>query len=225
MIVRLARRAAKRSLHTSVLALVVALGVAQQAYADAPSLTINSPTGTVYVAQFPTLQQLNVTLTHNQLRHLAVLELAVNGVSLTPSPIGNPFDNANQCKYPNMAVTSSCSTNGLDQAVISVPWTVPAPGNYVITASVKHQGDEGEVSETVTFSLVAVEYPAPPAIANAYINQTYGGRGSARVRGCVINQIAALHAQYERYGPKGGPYDNATVYADVTAFWRPCGGS
>ena len=224
MIARLSRRAAKPIHHSAILAFFLAMGIAEFAYADAPSLAINSPSGTVYVAQFPTLQQLNVTLSHNQLKSLSVLELFVNGVSLTGT-IGNPFDNANACKYPNMSVTSSCNTNGLDQAVIAVPWTVSAPGSYVVTASVKHQGLEGEVTETVTFALVAVEYPAPPAIANAYISQTYGARGSARVRGCVINQIATYHAQFERYGPKGGPYDNPRVYADVTAFWRPCGGS
>ena len=208
----------------SAVAFIIAMGLTRFAYADAPSLTINSPTGTVYVAGFPTLQQLNVTLVHNELKSLNVLELFVNGVNLTGT-IGNPFDGANNCKYPNMSVTSSCTTNGLDHASFTVPWTVSGPGSYVVTASVKHQGVEGEVSETVTFALIAVEYPAPPAIANAYINQTYGGRGSARVRGCVINQIATYHAQFERYGPKGGPYDNGLVYADVTAFWRPCGGS
>jgi hypothetical protein len=94
----------------------------------------------------------------------------------------------------------------------------------VITASVKHQSETGAVTETVTFSIVAVEYPAPPAIANAYINQLYGGRGAARVRGCVINQIAANHVA-GRYGPKGGPYDNALVQSDVRYFWPLCGGS
>ena len=224
MIARLARRRNAPARCSSLFAFILAVGFSQLAYADAPSLTINSPSGTVYVASFPTLQQLNVTLSHNQLKSLNVLELFVNGVSLTGT-IGNPFDSANGCKYPNMAVTSYCETNGLDRATITVPWTVAGPGSYVVTASVRHQGLEGEVTETVTFSLIAVEYPAPPAIANAYINQTYGGRASARVRGCVINQIATYHAQFERYGPKGGPYDNGLIYADVTAFWRACGGS
>ena len=224
MIARPTRRASNPFHALSILTFIAAMAVTQLAYADAPTLTINSPTGTVYVASFPTLQQLNVTLSHNDLSSLNVLELFVNGVSLTGT-IGNPFDSSNNCKYPNMSVTSSCITNGLDQATFTVPWTVASPGTYVVTASVKHRGVEGDVTETVTFALVAVEYPAPPAIANAFINQTYGGRGAAKVRGCVINQIATYHAQFERYGPKGGPYDNALIYADVTAFWRPCGGS
>src|SRR5262245_51662874 len=224
MIVRPKRRTERHLPVFSLITFVAAMAVTQHAYADGPTLTINSPTGTVYVASFPTLQQLNVTLSHNQLKSLNVLDLAVNGSSLTGT-IGNPFDGANQCKYPNMSVTSSCTTNGLDQASITVPWTVSGPGSSVVTASAKHQGEEGEVTETVTFALIAVEYPAPPAIANAYINQTYGGRGAARVRGCVINQIATYHAQFERYGPKGGPYNNALIYSDVISFWRPCGGS
>ena len=42
-------------------------------------------------------------------------------------------------------------------------WTVPAPGQYAVTVSVKHQGELGEDTEDATFSLIAVEYPAPPA--------------------------------------------------------------
>ena len=189
--------------------------------ADAPVLTVNSPTGTVFVASFPSLQQLNLTLKHSQLSDLNVLEVFVDGVSLTGA-IGNPFDNANACKSPNMNVTSTCVTNGLDEATFTVPWTVPGPKTYTVTASVKHQGVQGDVSETVTFALIAVEYPAPPAIANAFINATYGPKAGAKTRGCVINQIAEHHAKFERYGPKGGPYNNNLVHSDVTTLWPRC---
>jgi hypothetical protein len=203
--------------------MILALGIfAQPLRADAPVLTINSPSGTVYVASFPSNQQLSLTLTHNQLNNLNVLEVFVDGVSLTGT-IGNPFDNANACKAPNITtVTSTCVTNGLDQATFTVPWVVPGPKTYTVTASVKHQGDEGDVTGTVTFALIAVEYPAPPAIANAFINATYGARAGAKIRGCVLNQIAEQHAKFERYGPKGGPYNNNLVYSDVTALWGQC---
>jgi hypothetical protein len=152
------------------------------------------------------------------------LDVLVNGASLFASAVGDPFGTSNECKSPNLtSVTITCSTNGSDEATFGIPWTVPAPGTHTITVSIKHQNDIGEDEETVTFSLIAVEYPAPPAIANAYINRTFP-KSAAKVRGCVISQIAEKHAHDSAYGPKGGPYDSALVEADVLSFWAPCGG-
>lgn len=192
--------------------------------ADTPTLEITAPSGTVYLASFPSLQSLSLKLTHNELDDVNVFRVFVNGVSLIDSnTIGNPFDSSNACRAQLAAVTSSCVTNGLDQATIVVPWNVPGPGTYTVTTEVRHggQGREEEAA-TIVFALITVEYPAPPAIANAYINRTYGARAGAKTRGCVINQVAEQHAKYERYGPKGGPYNDALVYSDVQAYWGPC---
>ena len=198
---------------------------AATAGADTPTVTINSPTGTIYVASFPYAASLNVTVSHTgeELRNLHVLNMFVDGVSLFGGAVGDPFDTSNNCKNPNLTtVTTSCSTNASDTATFSVPWSVPGPGSYVVTLSIKHTNEIGADEETVTFNLLAIEYPAPPSIANAYINKTFGAKASAKIRGCVINRIAENHAKFESYGPKGGPYNKSFVEADTLAFWGSC---
>ena len=89
-----------------------------------------------------------------------------------------------------------------------------APGNYTITVSVNHRGDTGEDEEIVAVALLAVEFPAPPAVANGYIKSQYAKLTAGR-RGCVISAIANEHGQNERYGPKGGPYNESLIRSDV----------
>ena len=195
---------------------------AWKAQADTPVINVTSPTGTVFVSSFPYAATITLTVHHATLSGLNVLEVSVDGSSLT-GVIGNPFDNSNQCRPTAFAGTpgSTCNTSSENDATITVPWSVPGPGTYSISIRTRHQGDEGTDTEDVTFSLVAVEYPAPPAIANAYINATYKN-ANPKKRGCVISQIANNHAQYSRYGPKGGPYDNALVKSDVDVYIGAC---
>jgi hypothetical protein len=56
---------------------------------------------------------------------------------------------------------------------------------------------------------ISMEWKAPPAFANEYINDTqnYRDNASGGVRGCIISQIAHHHAKEEKYGPKGGDGD------------------
>jgi len=211
------------SLFTS-LALVAAIFVmapAEHAKADQPTLEITSPTaagGTIFVPSFPYNSSVSFNITHNQLQNLNVLKVLVNGITIVGGDIGSPFDNSNLCKNPNLtSVSSSCVTNGSNQASVTVPWVVNGPGNYTITVSVKHQGDTGEDEELVAVALLAVEYPAPPAVANAYIKSAYAKLTAGR-RGCVISAIATEHGQNERYGPKGGPYVESLIQSDVEYF-------
>lgn len=83
------------------------------------------------------------------------------------------------------------------------------------------RGAEGTDEDAATFNLVAVEYPAPPATANAYVNSNYKSLG-VKKRGCVISQIANNHAQLSKYGPKGGPYDNPLVRSGVDSYIGTC---
>jgi hypothetical protein len=186
--------------------------------ADTPTIDITSPTaggGTIFVPSFPYNTSISFNINHNELKELNVLKVLVNGVSIVGADIGDPFNTSNGCKVPNLTtVASACSTNSLDQASVTVPWTVPGPGNYTITVSVKHQGTTGDDEETVAVALLAVEYPAPPAVANAYIKSTYAKLTAGR-RGCVISAIAIEHGQNERYGPKGGPYNESLIRSDV----------
>jgi hypothetical protein len=81
----------------------------------------------------------------------------------------------------------------------------------------------------VAFDLqtIAIEYPAPPAIANAYINSLGAAikkAFTAGARGCVISDIAQNHGQLEKYGPKPGPYNVAMVQQDVRIYSTGCGG-
>jgi hypothetical protein len=74
-------------------------------------------------------------------------------------------------------------------------------------------------------NLMTAEYPAPPSVANKYINGTSALKSaSAKVRGCVLNEIAREHGQNTKYGPKGGPYDESLIRSDVYSFWTgACG--
>lgn len=176
----------------------------QKVTADTPSINITAPTGTVFVSSFPYAATITMTITHNELKGLNVLEVLVDDVSLS-GVIGSPFDNSNNCSGGGTPPWSNCSTNGSDQATVSFPWSVPGPGTYTVGVRTRHQGNEGVDEEDVVFNLVAVEYPAPPAIANAYLKLTYGKLGAKR-HGCVLSAIANQHAHDSAFGPKGGPY-------------------
>jgi hypothetical protein len=197
--------------------------------ADTPVVAITSPSGTVYSASFPFTLPISFNVTHHEVKDLNVLDVQVNGTSIFTggNPIGNPFSgpgNTNACSagmaLPNI---SSCNVSDSDHASATAPWTVPSPGTYTLAVSIKHQNAEGEDEEEVIISQLNAEFPAPPAVANSYINANLKS-GSAKVRGCVISKIADHHAKDSKYGPKGGPYDEALIQSDVVAYWGTCGG-
>ena len=204
----------------ALMASLLAFAPPPNAKADTPVITINSPTGTVFVSSFPYNTTIGLSIHHVSLKDLNVLEVTVDGNTLT-GVIGNPFDNSNQCRSAAFVGGSTCNTSSDDDATVTVPWSVPGPGTYSVGVRIRHQGNEGIDEEDVTFNLVAIEYPAPPAIANGYINSVYK-KLSATKRGCVISQIANNHAHDSKYGPKGGPYDSDLVKADVDTYLYSC---
>jgi hypothetical protein len=193
---------------------------ARKVKANTPVINVTSPTGTVFVSSFPYATSIALTIHHVSLKDLNVFEVTVDGNTLT-GVIGNPFDNSNQCRPAAFVGGTTCNTSSDDDASVTVPWSVPGPGTYTVGVRIRHNGSEGTDEEDVTFALVAVEYPAPPAIANGYINSTYK-KISATKRGCIISQVANNHAHESKYGPKGGPYDNDLVKADVDIYIYSC---
>lgn len=71
-------------------------------------------------------------------------------------------------------------------------------------------------------SLLNAEYPAPPAVANAYIKDNPAVLASKKQHGCVISQIADEHAKYSTFRPKGGPYNTEMIEAYVVVFASTC---
>ena len=116
-------------------------------------MDITSPTaagGTIFVPSFPYNTSISFNVNHEQLKDLNVLKVLVNGVSIVGGDIGDPFDTGNTCKDPNLtSVSSSCNTNGSNQASVTVPWIVNAPGNYTITVSVKHRGIQVKMKKSL----------------------------------------------------------------------------
>jgi hypothetical protein len=217
------------------------LAAAATAFANEPQITITSPSGALYVNQFPYSAPITFSIYHgpstdspsttSELKNVHVLQVLVNGTPLIDfsdgGPLGKPFDNNNQCSN-QMNVGNgvlNCSANDANHATVTVPWTISGPGSYVLLVSVKHKNEVGNDTETVQVFLVTAGYPAPPSIANTYINSVASLKSAApKVRGCVLNEIAREHGQNNKYGPQGGPYNDPLVRHDVFVFWTgSCG--
>ena len=196
------------------------------AAADEPVMTILQPTGTVYLASFPAVVPVRFQVNHEPINTLNVLSV-VSGIDTVLGDVGNPFGQSGQtpnCTHVNNdGAFSYCSIDGPTQATVGLNWTVPAAGTYLLSVSIKDKNDVGGDQETVQFLTLTAEYPAPPAVANAYLNS--GSKlPKGNVRGCIISAIAELHAKDSYYGPKGGPYDNDLIRSDVDEFRLVCGG-
>lgn len=209
---------------------VFAMGAAMApstATADEPDMDIVSPTGTIFVAGPNSVVPIVMTVDHDSLSSLTQFDVQVDSASIIGGQL-NPFTNVNLCTSGLLAVSSACTTNGSNHADVTVPWTVTeVPKTYTIFIKARHQNVDGTDEEEVIVQLLDVEYPAPPAVANAYINSLPSAtkkQFTSGARGCVISQIAEEHAKNNTYGPKGGPYDVSAIQADVQAFSYLCGG-
>jgi hypothetical protein len=197
-----------------------------------PTINITGPTGTVIVSSFPFSTNITMQISHpDGLDKLEVFDVQTSQISPSPSSyalltkIGNPFDQNGACSNQMIPANqiSGCLVNS-GVATVSAMWQVPTAGTYSVQVTLKYKGAEGIDTQDATFILLlAIEYPAPPAIANAFINATSSlKKGAPTVRGCVINQIAQLHGQTQKYNPPPGPYNVSLVQSDVLAFWPAC---
>ncbi len=208
---------------------VFLLSVPSLAVADSPTVTIMSPAdGATIYTTFPAVVQITTQVVHDPLTSLNVFDVVVDNDSILPQDaLGNPFP-SNVCSSSQMDAAhgvASCSTDQASTAWVATPWTVYGPGTYSLTVVTKHRNLEGDDDVAVTLALLTVEHPAPPAVANAYLNATYDKKAlTSRVRGCVISMIAENHAKYSAYGPKGGPYDEGMIQGDASAYVEACGG-
>jgi hypothetical protein len=136
--------------------------------------------------------------------------------------IRNPFTNVNACSASLLASSSTCVASDAKSATVSVPLHVVAPGQYTIAVSAKIQSGEGDDVEVVMVEMLNAEYPAPPTVADAYIQAYPEVLASKKQHGCVVSQIADQQAKYETFGPNGGPYNGDLIEAYVLSLARTC---
>jgi hypothetical protein len=175
----------KRLLLAVFLLPLMAGGSAVPLEADMPAISVLSPAdgSTIYATTWPFTANLTFTLHHDELDDLNALDVKVDGTSILPgqNAIGNPFDSAG-CKAAQWPSPLTCNIVATNTALITVPWTV-ALGPHTISFTVKHTGQYVEEEDVeVTVVLVSAEYPAPPAIANAYINPPKHAASPRRLR-------------------------------------------
>jgi hypothetical protein len=193
---------------TLALALALSLLGGAVAMAHQPGITIDA-IGNLQYASFPQDYTVTGTVLHEEdvsgpqdnVCALNALQVIVNDGSddVTILNQGNP---ANFFGW-------SCA---LTVAAWSATWSIPGPGNYTITAKVKHVSEEGEATESVSVTTLTVDYPAAPAVAakllhDAGVNPRYGqGKDGGN---CISN--VALHM-----GP-GTDFDGEEK-SDVAAY-------
>lgn len=192
------------------------------AAADSPVVTLLGPGGTIFSPSFPVQTTVDFTIAHTPINAVKDLDVTIDDASLLGGEI-KPFVDFT-CSAALAGLATSCSVDD-NTGTVSIPWQVPAPGTYAIVVTVAHGNDEGTDGDEVSYEivLVDVEYPAPPAVANAYINATFK-KAAPKVRGCIVSSIANNHAMDSKYGPKGGPYAAALIEADVVEYRTACGG-
>jgi hypothetical protein len=185
------------------------------AFAHAPTVDIVSPTsGVHYVPGFPVSVPLTLRLEHRNEQNDNCTMNAISNMKVT-AQLGTDTAVTLYDANPTTGAGNTCPTD------ITFDWSVAAPGSYTLLVTTRHGNDYGtDQEENIEFLMLAVEYPAPPAVANAYINANpYYKSGSGKKRGCIISKIAEGHAKYEKYGDKGGPYDVYLIHSDVNELF------
>lgn len=128
--------------------------------------------------------------------------------------------------------TGTCTEVVIDGKDVKISYAATFDGirQYPIEVNANKNGpnDVCETAQFVVLEFLAVEFKAPPALANEYLNSDpYYSSLSGKRRGCVISKIADHHAKESKYGPKGGDgvaypgvgYDLAAIRADVDLYF------
>ena len=162
-----------------------------------------------------------------------VSEVRIAAQQTAPAPgayadvavLDHPWQNGSVvgCNPANPTSVTSCGVTGNTQGDATVSWNVAAFGTYSVKVTAKHASAVGQDEETgivVAEEIVNVEWPAPPAVANAYLNATYKGVKST-LRGCIIKQITERD-HLRLYGERPGPYNDIAIQTDVELFRSAC---
>ncbi|MCK8515093.1 hypothetical protein M0534_01935 [Methylonatrum kenyense] len=194
--------------------LLAGLLASQAASASDIDVQVLKPSGTMFVESFPANVAVELEIdARNSQGNCVNSNVQRIVVSATPLPDGDNLEIHN-------SGTGSAGLSGCPDSY-TFDWTVAAPGSYGLLISLRSgsttEAFDFEPFEFDLFEVIDVEYPAPPAVANAYFNQEYKGT-NGRFRGCVISKIAEAHAKDSAYGPKGGPYDEEAIHGDVDTY-------
>jgi hypothetical protein len=204
------------------------------AIANSPEVNITSPLsggGVIYAASFPYVVPITFTVSHDNLNATKDLDVLVDGQSILSSVIGNAYQNG-ACTAEAALKLNACSANANNiDAGGTKNWSVPQAGTYLIQVRIAHGGSVGSDEESVEALEipVEVEYTAPPALANAFLNSGNASVSkkqlTAGLRGCVIKLIAAEHSKNINswgWGLKPGPYNVNAVQTAANAYIAQC---
>jgi hypothetical protein len=191
---------------------------AAPALAFEPSVEVMEPKGVQYVNSFPATVPVTLGLSLYNRNGNCITD-AINRVIVSASDAEGVESTIHTALDPVLQQTCP--------APYSFDWVVTQPGSYNMVVTAKHGNDEVDVEEVVEFVMLAVEFPAPPSVANGIINADSSLKSlPGKQRGCVISSIADKHAKLagtdEGYGPKGGPYDLAAIEQDVYTLFNTC---
>lgn len=191
------------------------------------TVTITNPLsgngGTVYLDN-PDTDTVNIGVALHATANLKNIDLFTLSVSKNGSPTSliddnSPFDTNNNC---SMSEATTCTPTDDKNATVTKTWTPGGVGTYLIDAYMSTQAFDACDQEEVIIEpqIISVEFPAPPAIANHYINEQYPSGLSPKCRGRIIRAIADKwnSDRAGTYGPAPGPYDSDEVGQDVVTF-------
>jgi len=228
------------SLRVGTIAVIV--GLTLPVYAHAPTVAILSPTtgNTIFAesTDFPLTVPVSFRVNHyepganppaTEKDVRDVSEVKVSIARTAPSNLAyadiavldHPWKTGSGvgCNPANPASVTSCGTTGNTQGDATVSWSATGFGTYSVKVTAKHASATGQDEETgivIAEEIVSVEWPAPPAIANAYINANYK-KSSATQRGCIIKKITERD-HLRLYGERPGPYNEVAIETDVELF-------
>lgn len=209
-----------------VAAMAVLLLPPGAAVADAPVVAITSPT-TATLITYPSTVNVTGTVSHsggsgNNLNICAVGQLRVTVQALGATE-GTEIGHTPNLANPN----GDCSAT---TANWSFPWTPPGVGQFTITASAKHSNDTGTDTETVTVtSVVTVEHPAAPAVANDLLDGSLKGKKHGACISAVADHMGSSSIDQSGTDFSGVAKSNVQAYRTaVDTFLRTtwvCGGT